>query len=336
MEADESVQKMKALVTGAAGFIGSHLCDSLLEKGYEVTGIDNLVVGRKENLNLSFTHGKFSFFEKDIRSNLNEIENDFDVIFHLAALADIVPSITNPSDYFSCNVEGTLNIMEFARKHSIPKVIYSASSSCYGIPEKFPTDENAKINPEYPYALTKLIGEEIVLHWGKVYGIDVTSLRFFNVYGPRARTSGAYGAVFGVFLAQRLAGEPLTIVGDGEQTRDFTYVSDVVSALIESNRHSLANKIYNVGSGKTNSVNYLASLIGGKKLHIPKRPGEPDCTFADISRIKKDLGWIPQTSFDRGVELMLERISDWEKAPIWDIESIRDATSDWFKYLGRK
>jgi UDP-glucose 4-epimerase len=327
---------LKALVTGAAGFIGSHLCDSLLQSGYSVVGIDSLEVGRKENLSLSFTSSQFTFLQRDIRDDLQDINTQFDVIFHLAALADIVPSISNPLAYFSSNVTGTFNVMEYAKRCGVHKVVYSASSSCYGIPNKFPTNEEAKINPEYPYALTKFLGEQIALHWGKVYGIDVTSLRFFNVYGPRARTSGTYGAVFGVFLAQKLASKPLTIVGDGKQTRDFTYVTDVVEAIIMSSKLGLPNVIYNVGSGGTYSVNKLAEKIGGPVSYVPKRPGEPDCTFADISRIKKDLGWIPQTSFDRGVELMLEKISEWEKAPVWDIGSIRNATSDWFKYLGRK
>lgn len=331
---NERSGKLKALVTGAAGFIGSHLCESLLKQGAEVLGIDNLEVGRLSNLSSFFDSAKFSFLKRDIRFALDGIETDFDVIFHLAALADIVPSITNPSDYFSSNVTGTLNVMEFARTNRINKVVYSASSSCYGIPDKFPTSENSEIKPEYPYALTKYLGEEIVLHWGKVYGIDVTSLRFFNVYGPRARTSGTYGAVFGVFLAQKLAGKPLTIVGDGKQTRDFTFVTDVVNALVLASHRNLPSEIYNVGSGGSYSINDLATKIGGQKIYIPKRPGEPDCTFADISLIRRELGWEPQVKFDKGVALMLESISDWKSAPVWDEESIKEATSAWFKYLG--
>lgn len=325
---------MKVLVTGAAGFIGSHLCEALLNRGDEVLGIDNLEIGRRSNLDLCFDSSNFRFFQKDIRSELTDFDKDFDLIFHLAALADIVPSITNPSDYFSSNVTGTLNVMEFARANRINKVVYSASSSCYGIPDKFPTSENSEIKPEYPYALTKYLGEEIVLHWGRVYGIDVTSLRFFNVYGPRARTSGTYGAVFGVFLAQKLAGKPLTIVGDGKQTRDFTFVTDIVNALVLASQRNLPSEIYNVGSGGSYSINDLATKIGGQKLYIPKRPGEPDCTFADISLIRRELGWEPQVNFDKGVALMLESISDWKSAPVWDEKSIKEATSAWFKYLG--
>lgn len=326
---------MKALVTGAAGFIGSHLCESLLRAGHIVCGLDNLRIGRIENLKTCISEGKFQFVEQDIRNSLQELDGKYDVVFHLAALADIVPSITNPSDYFSSNVVGTFNVMELARRVGARKVVYSASSSCYGIPTEFPTSELSPIKPEYPYALTKYLGEQIVLHWGKVYGIDVTSLRFFNVYGPRARTSGTYGAVFGVFLAQKLAGRPLTIVGDGSQTRDFTFVSDVVEAIVSSSKEKLPNQIYNVGSGGTYSINELARRIGGPITHLPKRPGEPECTFADISRIKNDLGWEPIVGFDEGVDTMLKNISDWENAPLWDEESIREATSDWFKYLGK-
>jgi UDP-glucose 4-epimerase len=326
---------LKALVTGAAGFIGSHFCELLLDRGYQVVGIDNLRVGRQSNLELPLQSSRFSFVKLDVATEFEEIDKDFDVIFHLAALADIVPSITNPSEYFSSNVVGTLNVMEFARANRIQKVVYSASSSCYGIPDKFPTNEAMPIKPEYPYALTKFLGEQILLHWGKVYNIDVTSLRFFNVYGPRARTSGTYGAVFGVFLAQKLAGRPLTIVGDGEQTRDFTYVSDVADALLLASQLGLPSTIYNVGSGGTYSINDLANKIGGPIVHIPKRPGEPDCTFADVSRIKSELGWEPKVSFDQGVSLMLDNISEWKEAPVWEKESIADATSSWFKYLGK-
>lgn len=332
---DREKKKLKALVTGAAGFIGSHLCELLLDKGCQVVGIDNLRIGRRSNLELPLQSPRFRLVNLDVAAGIEEMDKDFDVIFHLAALADIVPSITNPSEYFSSNVVGTLNIMEFARANSIQKVVYSASSSCYGIPDKFPTNEAMPVKPEYPYALTKLLGEQILLHWGKVYDIDVTSLRFFNVYGPRARTSGTYGAVFGVFLAQKLAGRPLTIVGDGKQTRDFTYVTDVVEALLLASQVGLPSTIYNVGSGGTYSINDLANKIGGPNVRIPKRPGEPDCTFADISRIKSELGWEPKVSFDQGVSLMLDNISEWKEAPVWEKESIADATSNWFKYLGK-
>ena len=252
----------------------------------------------------------------------------------MAALADIVPSIDNPDAYYSTNVNGTYNVIKLSVLNKVKRFIYAASSSCYGIPEKYPTPERSEILPQYPYALTKRLGEELILHFGKIYKINTTSLRLFNVYGTRARTSGTYGAVFGVFLAQKLSGRPFTLVGDGEQTRDFTYVSDIVNAMIiVSKLKSLNNQILNVGSGKTTSVNRIIELLGGDVIKIPKRPGEPDITFADISRIKKKTNWRPKVDIKTGVRIMLKNISDWKDAPVWTPKKIEKATKNWFKYL---
>lgn len=328
---------MRALVTGAAGFIGSHLCEALVRLGFEVVGVDNLSVGRTSNLE-RIDKERFTFHEVDIVNISKDWPSfsdvNFDFIFHLAALADIVPSIKSPEEYFHSNVNGTLKILEFARERNPKKFIYAASSSCYGIPENFPTPEDARISPQYPYALTKYLAEELVLHWGKVYGLPVLSLRLFNVYGPRARTSGTYGAVFGVFLAQIQARKPLTIVGDGNQTRDFTYVTDVVEAFLSAANSSVTNEIFNVGSGGTYSINQLASILGGKTIHIPKRPAEPECTFADISKIQRLLGWNPKVGFEEGVNLMMSHKSDWENSPVWTPEAIEKETELWFRFLG--
>lgn len=256
-------------------------------------------------------------------------------VFHLAARADIVPSIQNPRIYHRSNVDGTLAVLEASREHQVQRFVYAASSSCYGIPNTYPTPETTKIAPEYPYALTKYLGECQVLHWHKVYELPAISLRFFNVFGPRARTSGTYGAVFGVFLAQKLAGKPLTVVGDGKQTRDFTFVTDAVSALLHAADSQISGEVFNVGSGGTYSVNSLVELLGGDVVHIPKRPGEPDCTFADISKIRLELGWKPRVKFENGVKDLLRLIDLWKDAPVWEPESIAEATKDWFRYLGR-
>lgn len=326
---------MKSIVTGGGGFIGSHLCEKLLTLGHKVILIDNFSVGKIENLNK--IKNKIRIIKRDIR-NFKSIKNLFkgvDNVFHLAALADIVPSIENPDNYFSTNVQGTYNVLKASVDSKVKRFIYSASSSCYGIPKKYPTCEKQKIMPEYPYALTKRMGEELVLHFSKVYKLNATSLRFFNVYGPRARTSGTYGAVFGVFLAQKLAKKPLTIVGDGNQKRDFTYVSDVVDSFVKvAKRKNISSEIYNVGSGKTISINRIAQLLGGKeKVFIPKRPGEPDITFADIKKIRKDLNWKPKISIEKGVSLILKNIKDWKKAPVWTPNKIKKATKKWFLYL---
>lgn len=326
---------MKAVVTGGAGFIGSHMVDRLVAEGINVTVIDNLANGRLDNL--EHHKGKIKFIKIDIGSyeeNLDIYFEDIDYVFHFAALADIVPSINEPMKYHKANVDGTINILQAAKKSkNLKKFVYAASSSCYGIPEVYPTPETSEIKPEYPYAHTKRIGEEYVLHWGKVYNMPIVSMRFFNVYGIRHRTSGTYGAVFGVFLAQLLNDKPLTIVGDGEQTRDFTYVTDVVDACYTAAISGYSNEIFNVGSDNTYSINYLAKLLGGEKVHIPKRPGEPDSTYADISKIKRMLGWTPQVSFEDGVKIMLENIEQWREAPVWDELSIKEATKDWFEYL---
>src|SRR5207244_634487 len=165
---------------------------------------------------------------------------------------------------------------ECARGVRAKRFIYAASSSSYGIPNVYPTPETAPINPLYPYALTKYMGEELLLHWARTYKLPAVSLRLFNVYGPRSRTTGAYGAVFGVFLAQKIHGQPFTVVGDGRQTRDFTFVTDVAGAFIAAAESDVSGQAMNVGSGSHYSVNRLVELLGGDVVHIPKRPGEPD------------------------------------------------------------
>jgi len=328
---------MKSLVTGGSGFIGSHLCERLLSLGHEVYVIDNFSIGKVKNL--AKIKNKIKIFNKDIRNiaNIKKYFKNIDNVFHLAALADIVPSIENPSDYFSVNVQGTFNVLKASLDNKVKRVIYIASSSCYGIPNKYPTPENTKIDPKYPYALTKRLGEELAIHFSEVYKLNITSLRLFNVYGERARTSGTYGAVFGVFLGQKLANKPFTVVGDGKQRRDFTYVSDVVDAIIQTAKHKkISGKILNVGSGKSVSINNIIKLLGGKKIHIPKRPGEPDMTYADIKKIKKIIGWKPKISVEKGINKMLDNLDMWKDAPIWTPKKIKKATKKWFLYLKKK
>ena len=248
-----------------------------------------------------------------------------------------MPSIENPNLYFDVNVKGTLNILNQSVKNNIKRFIYIASSSSYGIPKKYPTPENSKIDPQYPYALTKRLGEELVLDYSKIYNLNSTSLRLFNVYGPRARTSGTYGAVFGVFLAQKIANKPYTVVGDGTQTRDFTYISDVVDSIIKVfKKKNISGEIFNVGSGKTVSVNRIIDILGGKKIFIPKRPGEPDKTFADIRKIKKKIGWRPKVNIEKRISYLLKDISNWKDAPLWTVKKIEKATRKWFLYLDKK
>jgi UDP-glucose 4-epimerase len=328
---------MKALVTGGCGFIGSHLSEMLLAEGHEVIIIDNLACGRVENLSSFRGDKNYNFYELDIRDRvaIEPLFDGVDWVFHLAGLADIVPSIEHPDDYYTTNVTGTLNVLQSALKAGVKRVVYAASSSSYGIPDKFPTSEDSEINPQYPYALTKYMGEELVLHWSRIYKLPAISLRLFNVYGPRSRTTGAYGAVFGVFLAQKLADKPYTVVGNGEQTRDFTYVTDVAAAFVTAAKSKVAGEAINVGSGNHYSVNYLVSLLGGPVVHIPKRPGEPDCTFADIKKITQLLDWKSVVSLEEGVMNMINCIDNWKDAPVWDASGIDKATKTWFKYLDK-
>jgi UDP-glucose 4-epimerase len=330
---------MLDLVTGGAGFIGSHLADRLLVLGRSVRVVDNMASGNSRNLAQHQGNPKLELRIADVAepAAVASAMKGVDRVFHLAALADIVPSIQNPEGYFRANVVGTFTTLQAARAAKVRRFVYVASSSCYGIPDSYPTAETAEIRPQYPYALTKWLGECQVMHWAQVYGLPALSLRFFNIYGPRARTSGTYGAVFGVFLAQLLAGKPLTIVGDGEQTRDFTYVSDAVAALICAAESHKVGLCLNVGSDNPVSVNTLVRLLKAPAtVNIPKRPGEPDCTFADTTRIKAELGWKSQVAIEEGVHTMLNAIDYWRDAPVWTPESIAEATKDWFTYLGRQ
>jgi len=329
-------QPRKTLVTGGAGFIGSHLVELLLAQGHEVIALDSLISGSTQNLEGVRDNPRFQLLAADINdaATIAPAFAGVEWVFHLAALADIVPSIQHPLVYHRANVDGTASVLEAARAAGAKRLVYAASSSCYGIPDVYPTPESAEIRPMHPYALTKNIGEQYVQHRHRTYGMETVSLRLFNVYGPRARTVGTYGAVFGVFLAQKLAEQPFTVVGDGTQTRDFTFVTDVCAAFAEAAASDLSGEIMNVGSGSTYSVNRLVELLGGPVTHVPKRPGEPDSTFADTARISELLGWRPKVPFEDGVSIMLDNIEYWREAPVWNPDSIEEATADWFKYLG--
>jgi UDP-glucose 4-epimerase len=329
-------RKPVAVVTGGAGFIGSHMVDNLLAEGYTVRAVDNLVSGHETNIAHHAANSDFSFERHDVR----DLEPGATLfrgvhhVFHFAGIGDIVPSIERPAEYMSVNVQGTVKVLECARHAKAHKLVYAASSSCYGLAAT-PTREDHPIAPEYPYALSKWMGEQACFHWHKVYGLPVNSVRIFNAYGTRVRTTGAYGAVFGVFFRQKLAGRPYTVVGDGTQRRDFLYVTDVAEAFRLAAQTGQTGEVWNLGAGNPQSVNYLVELLGGEKTYIPKRPGEPECTWADISKITRELDWKPQVAFDEGVSRMMKEIDVWRDAPLWDPESIAKATRSWFQYLGK-
>src|ERR1700730_12634986 len=256
--------KQVAVVTGGAGFIGSHVVDLLLDRGYEVRVIDNLVGGREVNLAHHAGNSRLHFLKSDIRALAPgaPVCKGVSRVFHFAGIGDIVPSIEQPLEYMSVNAQGTVQVLECAREAGAARFVYAASSSCYGLAET-PTREDHPIRPKYPYALSKYHGEQAALHWHAVYGLPVNSIRIFNAYGTRSRTSGAYGAVFGVFLRQKLAGKPLTVVGDGTQKRDFLYATDVAAAFLLAAETQIAGEIWNLGAGDPQSVNRLAELLGG-------------------------------------------------------------------------
>jgi UDP-glucose 4-epimerase len=328
-----SQERPLAVVTGGAGFIGSHAVDQLLAKGYRVHVIDDLTGGRIDNLAEAGRSQDFRFEQQDITTLDPEsaVFKGAKIVLHFAGIGDIVPSIEPPIDYMAVNVQGTVRVLEAARQ-SNAKLVYAASSTCYGLAST-PTREDHPIDPQFPYALSKWMGERACFHWLKVYGAPMNVIRIFNAYGTRSRTSGAYGAVFGVFLKQKLAGAPFTVVGDGAQSRDFVYVTDVAKAFVAAAETPIIGQAWNVGAGAPQTVNRLVELLGGPHVNLPTRPGEPACTWADTTAIRRDLGWEPSVSFERGVAMILENIDYWRDAPLWTPESIREATQSWFKHL---
>ena len=294
---------MKLLVTGGAGFIGSNLADELVRLGHKVAVIDNLSLGKKEYVN-----PKAKFHRQDIRDykKIKPLFKNIDCVFHLAAQPRIQPSIINPAESFDNNVLGTFNALLAAKENKVKKIVYSASSSAYGDQKRLPLTEEMIAHPKNPYALFKYMGEEMCGLFHSLYGLPVVCLRYFNVYGERQSTAGAYATVIGIFLKQRKSGKPLTIVGNGKQLRDFTYVGDVARANIAAMRSSKAvGHLINIGSGQNYSVNEVAGMIDEKHIFIPPRPGESKVTLADISKAKKLLGWKPKVSLENWLKKSL-------------------------------
>jgi len=310
---------MRCIVTGGAGFIGSNLVDRLVTDGHEVIIFDDLSTGKKENIN-----PKAKFFKVDISNknvfvkrkpldfnqnySMEDVMTGVDVVFHLAAKARVQPSIDEPVDFHDTNVNGTLNVLDACRRYDVKRFIFSSSSSVYGdVEEKdLPTSEDKELNPMSPYALHKLQGEQYCKLFSELYGLETVCLRYFNVYGERQATEGAYCLVMGVFAKQLLNGEPMTINGDGEQVRDFTYVGDVVEANVklgtmENNHPQLFDgEVFNIGNGEGYSVNRVAELLGGDKIHNPPVI-EPKITKADNSRAREYLDWKPTQDFEKWV-----------------------------------
>ena len=300
---------MRCIVTGGAGFIGSNLVDRLVNEGHEVIVIDNLSTGKKENLN-----EEVKFYHKDLTEMRRETDfsvfEGVDVVFHLACLARVQLSIENPHLYHDKNVNGLVNVLEGCRKHGVSRLVFSSSSSVYGDAEEVPTSENCKLNPMSPYALHKLIGEQYCKLYSELYGIDTVSLRYFNVYGDRQPTEGAYCLVMGIFAGQRLNNKPMTIRGDGEQRRDFTHVDDVVDANIRCMEYvdvEFKGDVYNIGNGDNRSVNEIADLIDGDRISV-QPVIEPKETLANYDKANKVLGWSPKGDLEQWIITWKEEI----------------------------
>lgn len=284
----------KAIVTGGAGFIGSNLVDKLIDMGVEVHIIDNLSTGFKKNINPKAIFHKMDISEIDNKHNYYEFK-DTDIIFHCAALARVQPSIEDPISFDKINIGGTLRLLKLAHDLKIKRFVYSASSSCYGNNKNFPTPETESTNPLSPYGLQKYVGEQYCKMFSEVYNLDTVSLRYFNVYGEKMNLEGAYKLVIAIFADQMLKGEPLTIINDGEQRRDFTYVGDVVNANILAATHpeDLKGEVFNIGNGDNYSVNELADMFGGEKQYGVEVL-EPYQTLADNSKALNILDWNPK------------------------------------------
>jgi UDP-glucose 4-epimerase len=333
--------KNKVIVTGCAGFIGSHLCELLVKKNFYVIGLDNFETGSKKNLTILLKKKNFKFIKLNINKKIinRKIFTKTKYVFHLAALADIIRSVDFPKIYFETNVFGTMNILELIRENNIKKIIYSASASCYGIQNtKKPINEFAKAKPIYPYAESKFQGENIIKHYSLIYNIKYVSLRLFNVYGPRSRSNKHYGAAMGTFINQSLNKKPFTVVGDGTQTRDFIYVSDVCNAFYLSMKNNVKNISLNIGTSKGISVKQMVKLIDSKNkiIYIPKRPGEPDHIISNNSLATKILNWRPRITFVHGIKKVLENKNYWGgNSAVWSSKKIKLATKNWFKFLNK-
>jgi len=287
---------MKALVTGGAGFIGSHIVDALIDRGDEVICIDDCSSPQNSDF---YWNPRAKNYIADIRAeDVAGIYDGVDTVFHLAARSRIQPTISNPSEAFSVNVLGTQKVLENSRLAGVKRVVYSASSSYYGQKNRVPFVESMNPGCATPYSLSKWQGEELCDLYTRLYTLSTVSLRYFNVYGPREPLKGEYAPVMGLFRRQKQAGDPMTIVGDGRQRRDFTHISDIVRAnLLAAEKLEVTGPI-NVGTGKNYSINDLAVMIGGDRLYIADRVGETRETLANNMRAREELGWTPRVKLE--------------------------------------
>lgn len=303
-----------ALVTGAAGFIGSNLSETLLEQGYEVRGIDDLSTGKTQNLQSFQSHDDFQFHEGDIRNEqvLDSLSTDVDHVFHQGAIASVPRSIKDPVESTDVNCTGTATVLEAAVDNDVESVVIASSAAVYGSGGDLPKRETMDPAPESPYASSKLYTEELAQEFSSLKDIRVTALRYFNVYGPRQDIESDYAAVIPIFITQMLEGKQPTIYGDGEQTRDFVYVDTVVEANIQAARNSLAGEVINIGTGKQVSINTLVEMVDDildaeiEPQYADPRPGDVRHSYADISKARKLLGLDDTVDLYEGLERTIQ------------------------------
>lgn len=300
---------MKAIVTGGAGFIGSHITRELIRRTYRVTVLDNLATGRISNLEPLLRNGHVEFIRGSITNLrlLRKIFSGADYVFHQAAVPSVPRSIKNPKASHNANITGTLNVLLAARDKGIKKVVYASSSSVYGNTPILPKVEDMIPRPLSPYAVTKLTGEYYCKVFQEIYGLNTVCLRYFNVYGPRQDPNSAYAAVIPLFISRAMEGKPPVIFGDGEQTRDFTFVGDVAEANIQA-AESKATGIFNIGGANRVTLNHLAQLIielvgkpAIKPVHQEPRPGDVEHSLADITKAGT-FGYHPKYSLEKGLK----------------------------------
>ena len=298
---------MKSLVTGGAGFIGSNLVDKLLALGHEVVVIDNEYSDAHDQF---YWNDKAQNYHLDIRDyeNTRPLYDGVDYVFHIAAEARIQPAILNPIEAVSINSVGTCTVLQCAREAGVKRVMYSSTSSGYGMNES-PNVETQPDDCLNPYSVSKVNGEKLCKMYTSLYGLQTICFRYFNVYGERQPLRGQYAPVIGIFLRQRSAGEPLTIVGDGNQRRDFTHVSDVVNANILAATTEVDSdafgQIYNVGTGTNHSINQIARMINHETVNIAPRPGESRVTLANNQKLRKTFGWEPTVKLEDWIRVHL-------------------------------
>lgn len=298
---------MRVLVTGGCGFVGTHLTDRLLSLGHTVVVLDRFTHG-KEQHRCSPIHKKNLILHCVDVTDLTDLKPSYfkhiDWFFHLVATKKDNP---DPVENHRVNVDSTVYFLEAARRNKVKKFIFLGAAACYGIPDKNPVTETSPLQLNTPYALTKYAAEKYVLHWGKVYKLPVIILRLFNTYGPKIRTDGGWGPTLSIFMSQKLAGKPFSVMGTGEQLRDFTYISDVVDVLLAAVQSEVTEEIINIGSGKPTNVKMMLDYIGGEKKYLPVLPSEPEHLYPDITKARKLLGWQAKISLEEGIKLSISR-----------------------------